>query len=117
MNMSKQLQDKINQFQGLQNQLQSLIMQKQQMTLQSADIENALKALEGVDKQKIYTAVGPLFIESEKEETEKKLKEQKEILETRIQMFDKQEKKLTEKLKNLNLELQAELQSGAIQGG
>ncbi|MBN2014770.1 MAG: prefoldin subunit beta [Candidatus Altiarchaeota archaeon] len=117
MEIPKQVQDKINQFQGLQNQLQAVVLQKQQMILQNADNENAITALEKVDKQKIYEAIGPLFIETDKETTEKKLKDDKEVITTRVQMLEKQEKKLTEKLKELSAEIQTELQAGRVTAG
>lgn len=112
MEISKQTQDKISQFQNLQNQLQAVILQKQQMTLQVADIDNALTALQKVDKQKVYEAVGPLLIETTKEESQKKLQENKEVTEARIQMLEKQEKKITEKLKELGAEIQTEIRGG-----
>lgn len=117
MNIPKQVQDKINQFQGLQNQLQAVVVQKQQMILQNADIENAMKALEKVEKQKVYEAVGPLFMETDKKTSEKKLSDDKEVISTRIQMLEKQEKKLTEKLKELSTEIQTELQSSGVTAG
>ncbi len=116
MDMPKQVQDKISQFQGLQNQMQAMVLQKQQMVLQSADIGNALAALEKIDKEKLYKAIGPLFIEAGKEETEKKLKEDKELLDTRVKILEKQEKKLVDKLKELSVEIQSDLQGGALSG-
>lgn len=117
MDIPKQIQDKINQFQGLQNQLQAVVVQKQQLTLQNAEIENAITALGKVEKQKVYEAVGPLFIETDKKTSETKLGEDKEVISTRIQMLGKQEKKLTEKLKELSMEIQTELQRGGITAG
>ncbi len=69
----KQLQDKIAQFQTLQSQLQMMSMQRQQLYMQSADTENALKALESVSGEKVYKVAGPLLIETTKEVSEKKL--------------------------------------------
>lgn len=117
MNIPKQIQDKVNQFQGLQNQLQSIALQKQQLILQSADIDNALAALEKIEKEDVYEAVGPLLIETDKKTSEKKLKENKDVVNTRVQMLEKQEKKLTEKLKELSAEIQTDLQGSGIVGG
>jgi prefoldin beta subunit len=117
MEVPRQIQDKINQFQTLQNQLQAVMMQKQQMTLQSADIDSALTALEKAGKPKVYEAVGPILIETTKEDSEKKLKENKELMTTRVVMLEKQEKKLTEKLKELSTEIQSELRGGTQDAG
>jgi len=113
----KQVRDKLAQFQELQNQLQLTSMQKQQFILQSADIENALSALEKTGNEKIYKIAGPLLIETNKESSEKKLKEDKELTATKIKMLEKQEKKLNDKLVELRTELQSMLKPQGIMGG
>lgn len=115
----QQLQDKLAQFQNLQNQMQMITMQKQQLFIQSADIDNALGALaKSVAGEKIYKAAGPLLIETNKDESEKRLKEGKELAETRVKMLEKQEKKMSEKLDELKAEIQGMLKpmggTGAI---
>ncbi len=117
MNIPKQIQDKVNQFQGLQNQLQAVVMQKQQLMLQSAEIDNTLTTLEKINDERIYESVGPLFIETDKPASEKKLGDNKEIINTRIQMLEKQEKKLTDKLRELSAEIQTDLQGSGITAG
>lgn len=104
--LSKQLQDKLAQFQTLQNQMQLVAMQKQQIFLQSADIDAALEALAASSGEKVYRVAGPILVESTKEASEKKLKEDKELAETRIKMLEKQEKKMSEKLEELKNEIQ-----------
>lgn len=113
----KQVRDRLAQFQELQNQLQLISMQKQQFVLQSADIENALAALEKTSNEKIYKIAGPLLIETNKESSEKKLKEDKEVTATRIKMLEKQEKKLSDKLVELRTKLQNMLKPPGVVGG
>jgi prefoldin beta subunit len=103
----KQLQDKIMQFQNLQGQMQMVAMQKQQLFMQAADTENALKALEETPAgAKIYKAAGQLVVETQKDVTEKKLKEDKDLIDAKTKMIEKQEKKISEKLEELRTELQ-----------
>ena len=102
----KQLQDKLAQFQNLQSQMQITTMQKQQIFLQSAEIDSALAALGTAGSEKIYRAAGPLLVETTKEASEKKLKDDKELAETRIKMLEKQEKKMGEKMEELRSEIQ-----------
>jgi prefoldin beta subunit len=104
--MSKQLQDKLAQFQTLQSQMQLVTMQKQQIFLQSADIDAALEALSAATGEKVYKVAGPLLVESSKDASEKKLKEDKELSEARIKMLEKQEKKMSEKMEELRSEVQ-----------
>lgn len=104
--MSKQLQDKLAQFQTLQSQMQLVTMQKQQLFLNSADIDAALEALGKTSGERVYKVAGPLLVETAKEESEKKLREDKELSETRIKMLEKQEKKMGEKMEELRAEIQ-----------
>lgn len=112
--LPQQLEDKLNQFRALQQQLQMISLQKQQLIHQSKENENALKEIEKT-QEKIYRAVGPLLIETNKKESQKKLTEEKETLETRIKILEKNEKELTEKLNTLRREVETLLQN--LQGG
>lgn len=103
----KQLQDKLAQFQTLQQQLQMISMQKQQMVLQNAEIENAQKELEEFKEGKVYRIVGPLLVETSKGDSEKKLKDDQDLNKTRIGVLERQEKKLAEKLNEMRTELQS----------
>ena len=105
----KQVHDKLTQFQGLQNQLQLISMQKQQLVLQSADMENALTALKDMGDERVYRISGPLLIESNKEASEEKLRGDKEVAESRVKMLETQEKRLSDKLEELRIELQGML--------
>ncbi|MFC2154397.1 prefoldin subunit beta [Candidatus Altiarchaeota archaeon] len=116
MEIPKQVQDKLAQFQNLQNQLQVLAVQKQQLMLQSADTDNALGQLGEMKEGKVYRMSGPLLIETSKKDAEKKLGEEKEVLETRSKILDKQEKSLGDKLKEMGTELQAMLGQPGTQG-
>jgi len=113
----KQLQDKLAQFQNLQGQMQLISMQKQQLFLQSADADNALGALEKSDATaKVYRAAGPILIETTKDASEKKLKEDKELSEAKLKMIEKQEAKLAEKLEELRNEIQGMLKGSGGTG-
>jgi prefoldin beta subunit len=113
MDIPPQVQDKLAQFQTLQQQLQLLGLQKQQLLVQGNDVDNALEELGKIsEKEKVYRAVGMLLIESSKSESEKALKEEKELGDTRVKILEKQEKKLTEKFDELRKELQAMLGKG-----
>jgi len=117
MDIPQQVQDKLAQFQTLQQQLQLLSLQKQQLLVQGNDVDNALDELGKITgKEKVYKAVGMLLIESNKTESEKILKEEKELGDTRIKVLERQEKKLTEKFDELRKELQAMLGKGEDAG-
>ncbi len=115
MDIPKNVQDKLGQFQTLQNQLQMVAMQKQQVAISNADTDNALKQLGEAKEGQVYRMAGPLLIETSKKDAEEGLSAEKETLETRSKVLEKQEKTLSEKLKSLGSELQSML--GGAGGG
>ena len=102
----QQLQDKVAQFQGLQNQIQMIMSQKQQISVHVKDIENALEELKK-QKGSVYKLAGPILIEADKETTGKDLASEKEKLDSNLLIYEKHEKKLSEQLKKLSAELQS----------
>lgn len=111
--ISPQLQNKLAQFQHMQQQIQVISSQKFQLEAQLRDTERAITELEKASKDTpIYKSVGSLMVKAEdKESVEKELSEKKETLDIRIKALDRQEKHLMEKYQTLQQEL-----SKAIQG-
>lgn len=111
--MSPQLQNKIAQFQQMQQQIQVLSSQKLQLEAQLRDIERAVSELENTsDDAPIYKSVGSLLVRVEdKEALEKELAEKKETLDIRIKALDRQEKHLMEKYQSLQQELSQTIQA------
>ena len=108
MDIPPELQDKLAQFQTIQQQLQLISIQKQQLLVQKTETENALIELGKLSGgEKIFKATGMLLIESSKKESEKCLGEEKELSETRVKVLEKQEKKLTEKYDEMRTQIQA----------
>jgi len=115
MDAPKQLQDKLAQFQSLQNQLQMILVQKQQFMLQNADIDGALGELTDFKEGKVYRMSGPLLLETTKADCEKKLKDERESAGNKVKVLESQEKKLSQKLNDLRGELQGLM--GSQMGG
>jgi prefoldin beta subunit len=108
-----ELQNKIAQFQTLQQQLQMVAMQKQQLQMDKSEAEEASKELDSA-KGDVYKSVGPLLIKTDKASLGKELKEKQSNADNRISLLEKQEQKLATKGQELQKDLQAGL-SG--QGG
>jgi prefoldin beta subunit len=107
--ISAQLQNKIQQFQHLQQQIQVLSSQKFQLEAQLRETERALEELTKLSGETpIYKSVGSLLVRAEdKEGVEKELNEKKETIDIRIKAMDRQEKQLIEKYQELQKELSA----------
>ncbi len=107
MDIPKQVQDKIAQYQNLQNQLQMVSLQKQQLMLAKTDLENASKEIDKISGEKVYRLVGPLLIETSKEAGVNYLKDESESTSAKTTLFEKQEKKLVEKLNEMRTDIEA----------
>lgn len=118
--LSPQLQNKIAQFQQLQQQIQVLSSQKFQLEAQLRDTERAISELEKTSNDTpIYKSVGSLLVKAEnRESVEKELSEKKETIDIRIKALDRQEKHLMEKYQAMQQELSQAIQAGKQpQGG
>ncbi|MEE1117334.1 prefoldin subunit beta [Methanosphaera sp.] len=108
MDIQQNVQEQLNQFQQVQQQAQSIAMQKQTVSLQ---INEAKKALDELSKtsedQDVYKTAGPLLIKTTKDETESELKDNIEMLEIRQKTIEKQEKRISSRLEELQASLQA----------
>jgi len=105
----QQIQDKLTQFQELQNQLQSMSIQRYQLRQQLLDIENALETLDNVKNRRVYERAGPIFVEVDIDKTRDKLRDDKETKEAQLRSLEKQETKLRERLNEIGRELQSQL--------
>jgi prefoldin beta subunit len=117
--ISPQLQNKIAQFQQMQQQIQVLSSQKFQLEAQLRDTERAIEELaKAPDEAPIYKSVGSLMVRAEnKESIEKELAEKKETIDIRIKALDRQEKHLVEKYQTLQQELSQALSAGKQESG
>ena len=108
MDIQQNVQEQLNQFQQVQQQAQSIAMQKQTVSLQ---INEAKKALDELSKtsedQEVYKTAGPLLIKTTKDETESELKDNIEMLEIKQKTIEKQEKRISSRLEELQASLQA----------
>lgn len=110
--MSKQIQDKIQQYQNLQQKMSSLQQQIQTLKIEELEINKAIKEIEELpDDEECYRSIGRLMVKSTIKETKGKLKDQKEFASTRVEIFEKD----LDKTKKQHDELEAELKA-AIEG-
>ncbi|HIJ98707.1 TPA: prefoldin subunit beta [archaeon] len=104
--LSQEMQQKIQDFQEAQQQARVLLSQKYQIELQMKETQNALDELEKAGNTEVHKVVGQILIKSDKNTVHSELKEKVETLELRLKTIEKQEKKVMEKVKTLQEELQ-----------
>jgi len=106
---TKEVQEKIQQLQMLEQNLNSFTMQKQNFQLQAQEINSALKEIES--EETVYKIIGGIMVSAPKEKVKKELTESKESIEVRIKSIDDQEGKLREKANALKSEVM-----GSVEG-
>ncbi len=105
--MTKNVEEKIQQLQALEQSMHSFMIQKQGFQVQLMEIESALKELQNVNSA--YKIVGNIMVKQPKEELEKDLNLKKETAELRIKALERQEEKIKEKATALQEEVLSEI--------
>ncbi|MEM3897168.1 MAG: prefoldin subunit beta [Nitrososphaerota archaeon] len=97
-------------FQQLQQTLNAILVEKQRLELELVEVKNALEELQKVsDDAAIYKAVGPVLVQTSKQQIVEELTERKELTETRLKLLEKQEQRTREQLESLQKELRMAL--------
>ena len=106
--ISKDLAEKIQELQIIEQSLQNVLMQKQAIQF---ELNESLEALEelGNSKGDVYKVVGQIMIKSKKEDLKKDLDGKREVAELKLKNFDRQESSLKEKLTKLRSEVMSRL--------
>ena len=109
--ISPQLQNRIAQYQNLQNQLQVLGSQRIQLEAKLREIEGTLEELGKISGDTpVYKSIGMLLVrQNDRETLRKELEDHKETLTIRVKSLQKQEKSLTERYEDLGGKIQAAL--------
>jgi prefoldin beta subunit len=115
MVVSKQMQQQVVQYQGLQQQFQVLLVQKQRLDTEKKIIEKSLEEL-GKAKGKVYRAIGPILIESVPADVKKDLTKAVEDISVRLDSLVKHETKLKSRLTELETELRGSTEAGEGSG-
>ncbi|MCX6776612.1 MAG: prefoldin subunit beta [Candidatus Micrarchaeota archaeon] len=112
MDIPKEVEHDINEFQTVQNQLQMILVQKQQLKMQLEEIDYALEELKG-KSGKVFKSIGSVLVESNSEDVTKELNDRKETMKVRTGVLGKQEEKLRNKL----VELKSKIEKAAGEMG
>jgi len=100
------LREQLARFEQLQQSLQAILVQKQQVELEAAEVEKALEELKKADQSEpVYKSAGSVLIRVKREDLLKELEEKKELANTRLLVLSKQESRLRENIKELQIKI------------
>ena len=104
------VQERLVRLQQLQRNIQTVLAQKQQVELELTETEQALEELGTLaENAVIYKSIGSLLVRSKKGKVEADLKERKELLDTRVQVLNKQEERQRGQFNELQAKLKRDL--------
>ncbi|MEA2071885.1 MAG: prefoldin subunit beta [Asgard group archaeon] len=110
--LSPQLQEKIKKYQELQQKISSAQQQVQSLKMDEVEVNKALKEIEDMpDDEMCYRSIGRIMVKSNIKETKQKLTDQKELIETRIELSQKSQKKLQKQYQDLEEDIKSTLES------
>ncbi|MDP3917118.1 MAG: prefoldin subunit beta [Nanoarchaeota archaeon] len=104
----KNIQEDISQLQGIEQNLRGIEMQKQNMQMQLLESENSIKELKDYSG-KPFRIIGPVMIESNKDELVKDLGDKIELLKIRLESMEKQEKSFRQQFEDIQAKLIASM--------
>ena len=97
-------------YEQLQQNVQSVLVQKQQMDLEIIEIDKALAELEkSADDVKVYKSAGTVMVSSNKTDVIKDLTGSKDLANTKLSVLNKQEERLKESIKEVQVKLDEEM--------
>ena len=103
MTSQKEVQEKIEQLQLLEQKMQNFLMQRQQLQTQLVEIDSALEELKTANTA--YKIIGSIMVSSKTEDLQKELNDKKEMVELRMKTLEKQEEQSKEKAKTIQEEV------------
>ena len=107
------LKEQLERYEKLQQSLQSVLVQKQQIDLEIIEIDKALAELEkSADNVKVYKSAGTVMVSSNKADVVKDLTESKDLSNTKLSVLNKQEERLKENIKEVQVKLDESMKRG-----
>jgi prefoldin beta subunit len=106
--INKDLQEKIQQLQILEQSLQQILMQKQAFQFELNETESALIEVKKT-KDDVFKMIGQVMLKAKKEDVEKELTQRKDILSLRVKSIEKQENSIKEDSEKLRAEVMKDI--------
>ena len=107
MDLPKNVQEQLNQYQNLQQQAHAVTVQKQNLDLQINETERAIAELEKTNSDtEVYKSAGSLLIKVNRDDIYDETKEQLETLQLRQKTMARQEERVMKKLQEMQTRIQ-----------
>jgi prefoldin beta subunit len=96
------IREQVSRLQQIQQNLQAIMMKKQQIEQETAETDRVIEEIKKMDEDnEIYKSYNTLLIKSKREDILKDLNEKKDTLKIRMEVVEKQEKRVSDNLKEV----------------
>ena len=117
MEIPKEVEQDIIQYQALQNQLATLSAQRSRIETDMRAIDEALRLLEDAPEDGVYRIAGTIMVKANKSVLMKELQEKKEALDVKRKSIAKREEQIRAKLLELKKRIEKALSTLGAAGG
>ena len=96
------IKEQVSRLYQIQQNLQAIMMKKQQIEQETSETDRIIEEIRKIDEDnKVYKRYNTLLIKAKTEDILKELKEKKDTLNIRIEVIEKQEKRVSDNLKEV----------------
>jgi|SRR3954463_11879578 prefoldin beta subunit len=96
------IREQVSRLQQIQQNLQAIMMKKHQIEQETSEIERVIEEIKKMDEDnKVYKNYNTLWIKSNRENILRELKEKRDTLNIRMEVVEKQEKRVSDNLKEV----------------
>ncbi|MGH2638612.1 MAG: prefoldin subunit beta [Rhabdochlamydiaceae bacterium] len=112
------LREQLARFEQAQQNLQAILVQKQQVDVESSEVDRALTELrKASEDDTVYKSAGNILVRAKKEDLLKDLEERKELAGTRATVLGKQEQRVRETIRELQVKIEGALKGTGSSSG
>ena len=111
------IEKKLNEYQMFTKQLELVVSQKAQLMTRQEELKIALEDLKALPKgAAVFKLLGGFMVQMNKDDAEKKINEDSKEIGMRVETVEKQEKRITEKLKDMRADIESLVGKQQAQG-
>ena len=95
------IKEQVSRLHQIQQNLQAIMMKKQQIEQETSETDRVIEEIKKIDEDKVYKRYNTLLVKAKREDILKELKEKKYVLNIRMEVIEKQEKRVSDNLKEV----------------
>ncbi|MDQ3868225.1 MAG: prefoldin subunit beta [Thermoproteota archaeon] len=95
------IKEQVSRLHQIQQNLQAIMMKKQQIEQETSETDRVIEEIKKIDEDKVYKRHNTLLVKAKREDILKELKEKKYALNIRMEVIEKQEKRVSDNLKEV----------------